>query len=213
MHPRSFLFAALCFVTGCNALGAELSPAEDALVAAVNMDRGIALAAKSSGQSIERLNALTPDFDQAPANGILVVTKPKQGRKALTEIRSRLVSTPYHAYLYDNSFGYGPDRVAVLQNDDYGYLAIVRTDGINYDLDHEKVIERYKAWDKKYGLKLVGAGQDWLEAEFSNPPNDWQAFAKEVYEFCPDVVDQGTGDVASLAKEMQESNTLYLWWD
>jgi hypothetical protein len=39
------------------------------------------------------------------------------------------------------------------------------------------------------------------------------AFAREVYAFCPDVVDQGTGAVEALAAEMSRTNTLYLWWD
>jgi Domain of unknown function (DUF4253) len=59
----------------------------------------------------------------------------------------------------------------------------------------------------------VGAGQDWIEAEFASYPEDWLAFANDVYEFCPDVVDQGASDVATLAAEMRRSNTLYLWWD
>jgi len=79
--------------------------------------------------------------------------------------------------------------------------------------DHEAVIEQYRQWEKQYDLKLVGAGQDWLEAEIRNPPKDWLAFANEVYEFCPDIVDQGTGDVASLAEEMKRSGVVYLWWD
>ena len=57
----------------------------------------------------------------------------------------------------------------------------------------------------------MGAGLDWMEARFVNPPKDFTLFAKEVYDFCPDVVDQGTETVDALAKEMQRTNTLYLW--
>ena len=39
------------------------------------------------------------------------------------------------------------------------------------------------------------------------------AFAREVYAFCPDVVDQGTETVEALAAEMKQENTVYLWWD
>jgi hypothetical protein len=95
----------------------------------------------------------------------------------------------------------------------YDYLAVVRTDGINYDLEHAQVLARYREWADRFGLSLVGAGQDWLEAEFSSQPSDWLAFAREVYEFCPDVVEQGTNDVETLAQEMRSTNTLYLWWD
>ncbi len=54
---------------------------------------------------------------------------------------------------------------------------------------------------------------DWLQAEFVTPPSDWNSFAQEVYEFCPDVVDQGTGSVEALSLELQQMNGVYLWWD
>jgi hypothetical protein len=38
-------------------------------------------------------------------------------------------------------------------------------------------------------------------------------FAKEVYQFCPDVVDQGTETVEALASERKRTNRVYLWWD
>ena len=75
------------------------------------------------------------------------------------------------------------------------------------------MLAKYTEWSKKFGLKLVGAGQDWIEAEFAHPPTDWKAFAYEVYAFCPDVVDQGSGSVSALAKEMKAKNYVYLWWD
>jgi hypothetical protein len=39
------------------------------------------------------------------------------------------------------------------------------------------------------------------------------AFAREVYQFCRDVVEQGTETVEKLAAEMKRSNRMYLWWD
>ena len=56
------------------------------------------------------------------------------------------------------------------------------------------------------------ADQDWVQCEFVRQPTDMLVFAREVYQFCPDVVDQGTGSVA-LGREMRTTNTLYLWWD
>lgn len=51
------------------------------------------------------------------------------------------------------------------------------------------------------------------EAVFKKTPADMDAFAREVYEFCPDVVDQGVGTVHALAREMRKTGALYLWWD
>ena len=75
------------------------------------------------------------------------------------------------------------------------------------------VIKRIEVWDERYGLVLIGAGFDWFEAKFKRLPPDMMVFAKEVYEFCPDVVEQGTGSIKALANEMKDGKYLYLWWD
>ena len=87
------------------------------------------------------------------------------------------------------------------------------TNGISFNIDNAAVVEKLQEWDKRFGLDLVGAGFDWVEAEFVNLPEDMSAFAKEVYEFCPDSVDQGAGSVQALAEDMKRANTVYLWWD
>ena len=187
---------------------------DDVLFADVAVDRGLMVRVKTSGLAFERLIGITPDFEEQPAKGVVLLTEPGRGHDALRAVRGKLEGSPYAAYLYDDGFGRTPDRIAILEaHDDYGYLAVVRPDGINYDLDHEKVLEVYRRWDAAYGLALVGASQDWIEAEIKRPPSDWLAFAQEVYEFCPDVVDQGTNDVETLAREMRERSLLYLWWD
>jgi hypothetical protein len=39
------------------------------------------------------------------------------------------------------------------------------------------------------------------------------ALAKRMYDFCPDIVDQGVGDVKELAAELKRTGKLYFWWD
>lgn len=210
---RLLLLLAILCSAACAAKDVALTSQEEAAVSAVGVDKALAARLKGQGESIERLKGLSADFEETQAHGIVVLTKLNEGAHALAKIRKELTGTPYRAYLHDNAFGYGPDKVAVIKGDDYAYLGIVRTDGINHDLDHEAVMARYRLWDQKYGLRLVGAGGDWIEAEFARPPEDWQAFAQEVYAFCPDVVEQGAGDVNALAGEMQKAGRLYLWWD
>lgn len=84
---------------------------------------------------------------------------------------------------------------------------------VNYDISPEMVIARLKKWDAEFGLVLSGVSFDWMEAQFKRRPGNMLEFAKEVYAFCPDVVDQGTETVEALAKEMKRTNTLFLWWD
>lgn len=40
-----------------------------------------------------------------------------------------------------------------------------------------------------------------------------RALAEQMYEFCPDIVDQGVGTVEKLARELKSSGRLFFWWD
>ena len=44
-------------------------------------------------------------------------------------------------------------------------------------------------------------------------PEDLAAFADEVYDFCPDIVEQGCDSVEALAEAIAETSTVFLWWD
>lgn len=211
---RILISIAFILLTGCTRGVPTLSDPDQQLVRSLNFDASLMARVRSEGVSFERLRGLTSEYESYLASGLVLSTEPEQGRLALASIREVLGDSEYSAYLYDESYGYGSDKIAIVRNvDDYAYLAIVRTDGINYDLEHDDVLARYRQWDQRYGLSLNGAGGDWLEAVLTRPPEDWIAFAQEVYEFCPDVVDQGTGDVQVLAEELRRGNFVFLWWD
>lgn len=208
------LIAAACILLAvCNASAASLTPDEQKLVAAIGMDANLAAQLTDDTTTLERLKGVTSDGDAVDVDGLLLSVKPNTGERALADARAQIHGTTFRAYLYDRGYGYGVDKIAIVRTDDLGYLAIVRTDGTNHDITHEQIVARYTEWNAKYGLALKGAGLDWLEAKLRTPPPDWPAFAKEVATFCPGVVDQGTGDVATLAKEMAEANSVYCWWD
>ncbi|MNI38663.1 hypothetical protein D3C73_928140 [compost metagenome] len=68
-------------------------------------------------------------------------------------------------------------------------------------------------WEEQFPFHIVGADIDWVEVVFINTETDLRELANEIFEFCPDVVDQGTGTVEGLEAEMVHSNGFYLWWD
>jgi len=132
----------------------------------------------------------------------------------VTSLGAELQPLGYLVFQSDMGFGMGPDRVGVVKGtDQYDILRAVQTNGANYDIMNEDVIAKLKEWEARYPFRITGASGDWVEARFDTVPSNMDAFAAEVYQFCPDVVDQGSGDVASLAEEMRQTRTLYLWWD
>jgi hypothetical protein len=97
--------------------------------------------------------------------------------------------------------------------DELDVLRYRRTDGINHDYENEDIVLKIAEWNDKYGLIIIGCGRDWLELEFNEMPINLNEFAEEVYEFCPDIVDQGVGGIESLILMIQEMNGVWLWWD
>jgi hypothetical protein len=59
---------------------------------------------------------------------------------------------------------------------------------------------------------LTGIGFDYMEGHLTSPVKDAQALAQRMYAFCPDIVDQGVGDIDKLADALKKC-TLYFWWD
>lgn len=104
--------------------------------------------------------------------------------------------------------------VAVIKGqDELDILRYRRTDGINYDLNNEDVVKKVSEWKSAFGLQVIGCSRDWLYLEFDELPKDIAAFAKEVYEFCPDTVDQGVGTMEKLKEVIVEMKGVWLWWD
>ncbi|MEH7443509.1 DUF4253 domain-containing protein [Bacillus sp. JJ1122] len=103
----------------------------------------------------------------------------------------------------------------VMGNDQFDIIKIQQTNGENYDISNIEVIVKLKEWHNRYSFTIIGANHDWVEADFIELPNskDLKSFAKEIYQFCPDIVDQGTGSLEGLIEELEESKKLFLWWD
>jgi hypothetical protein len=61
----------------------------------------------------------------------------------------------------------------------------------------------------------VGADYNWIDANFIVLPTDQEmkSFAQEMYDFCPDIVEQGSGSIEELIEEIKETKKLALWWD
>lgn len=215
---RRALLALAAFLTSLPACSQEpraLTSAEQELLREVGFDNPTVVASIAAvGGPVHRLMALSDEGDAVPAGGVTVELRENRVAGELARLRAELGPLGFGVYQAEQNFGFEPDRLAIVSGTDpYAFLELVRVDGINYDLEHEAVVATLREWDNRYGLDYLGAGLDWVNARFRTPPSDMAAFAREVYAFCPDVVDQGTETVERLADEMRRSGTLYCWWD
>jgi len=122
-------------------------------------------------------------------------------------------------YLEKGCFVFNPDsldrtKLAVLPTTDkYQVIAAMQTNGANYGIGTGGVIEWLKALEKEQPFTLTAIGFDVISGQFEKAVKSPAKLAKRLYEFCPDIVDQGCGDVEALAAELKKTRRLYLWWD
>ena len=209
-----FLFAAAPLLTG-GAAPVTLSPYAETVAKIIKFDRQVLITAKEeSGSSIHRLTGYDEKGYQIIADGICVPIPEDRTDMVLASLRKKLTPLKYMAFVVEMNAGIKTNRIGVLKGtDQYEILRIMQTNGDDYDISNQDIIDRLKEWEKSSPFDIIGADNDWVEIEFRTLPKDLKAFTEEVYDFCPDAVDQGPGSTADLAKEIQQTKRLFLWWD
>jgi hypothetical protein len=94
--------------------------------------------------------------------------------------------------------------------------AYLRWGGWNACPPPEYHVAALRRWDERFGLEVVAMGPDRIDLKIANPPQDQDmllATAREIYRYCPDIVDQGAGSLADLAATMISGSSWTLWWD
>ncbi|WP_299246802.1 DUF4253 domain-containing protein [uncultured Aquimarina sp.] len=150
---------------------------------------------------IEKVNGISFKVMENESNGIILKNKNKLKEKG------------YLIFLSESGYK-TPSTISIIKSTDkFDILKIQKTDGINFDIENEDVIKKLKDWDKIYGIEILGADYDWVDLTFNKDIKDISLFAKEVYDFCPDAVDQGVGEISELERILKEEKRLFLWWD
>ncbi|MEV6301772.1 DUF4253 domain-containing protein [Actinoplanes sp. NPDC051861] len=86
----------------------------------------------------------------------------------------------------------------------------------NFENDTAKISAVLRNWEDRFGARLIGVGFDVLYLSVAAPPVDAGhalAVAAEHYAFCPDNVDQGSGDLEEYASDLLDAPVWSFWWD
>lgn len=192
-----------------------LSPYAEEVARIIKFDRQVLITMKEeSDGSIHRLTGYDENDFQIIVDGVCVPVPEDRTDAVLEALRKKFAPLKYMPFVVEMNGIIKTDKIGVVKGtDQYEILRIMHTDGDEYDISNQDVIDRLKEWEKTSPFIIVGAGNDWVELEFKMLPKDLKAFTEEVYDFCPDAVDQGPGSPAGLAKEIQHTRKLFLWWD
>ena len=202
----------------------QLSESEKSILDTINFDSEVLKLVKAYSDS--SISILTTSFNfyidslkqvktiVKKHNGFSFKADQDKAKEIVYDLKDRLKNKGYLIYISDVNFGYSSDEVSILKsNDQFDILRVEETDGINYGFENKDVITKLQEWNKIYPFQIISAGLDWVEAIFIKKPDNMRKFAKELYDFCPDIVEPGVGSVNKLEKEMERSGMLYLWWD
>lgn len=161
----------------------------------------------------------TRDFGRERHERCLSVVLPEEEARALLP-RVRSAAPPGSVafigttkWLGDERRDGGAELVLGPGGSQFDALRLAATDACNHDLGTEELISKLEEYDEEHGIDVYLAETDTVEFALLSIPEDLPAFAADLYEFCPDIVDQGIGSVAELAEVVGAFGVVYLWWD
>jgi len=208
-----------------NSKNTQISEYEKSILDSLDFDSEILKQIRTYTDSVIHIRSLVSEiyydsvsvFDKTVKDhrGFYFNAEENLARKIVLELKDKFRNKGYLIYISESNFGYDPDKISVIKStDQFDILRLEETNGANYSIENEDVIDKLQEWNTKFPFEIIAADFDFVEAVFIKNPTDYiYDFSEEVYKFCPDVVDQGTGSVKELANQMRISGTLYLWWD
>jgi hypothetical protein len=89
--------------------------------------------------------------------------------------------------------------------DKFEKIRSIGTSAPNYELSNDDIIARLKSWDTKFGITVSDISPESVTVTFTVLPSSLQELSAEIYEFCPDIVDQHFGcfgEIMEIAEEI-----------
>lgn len=145
--------------------------------------------------------------------GICSSTTEKNARKIIQDFQDKLRSENKYIFISESTGNEYKIGFIVNTSDPFEVIEFYQTNGANYDIETKDIIRKLQKWHSEFGIKIISIGLDFCECEILNKNIDYKKLADEVYEFCPDIVEQGTETIEELENELKKTGRIFLWWD
>ena len=83
-------------------------------------------------------------------------------------------------------------------------LQDAQTNGANYDVMTEDIIAKLEEWDAQFGVEISNVTHSTVNVKFAKVPDDVVKMANDIYELCPDIIEQHYGCMDDMLEAMEE---------
>lgn len=212
MHKLALLVVALLAVFYVHAAN-ELSAHELTLAREIGFDPEILKMVKSTGHRIEVLRGVSRSGNSHIVDGLSFKSLEQHSHALVKRLAADMEARGYRIYIQELGYGYQSDSIAIIKSTNkFDILRTRKTHAYTADLDTEQIIDQLRDWDKRYGVRFIGAGYNWVKLELGRRPDDVARFSREILEFCPDVLSSMSGTMAQLMRDIQAQHSIFLQW-
>ncbi|BDI32694.1 hypothetical protein CCAX7_47450 [Capsulimonas corticalis] len=162
-----------------------------------------------SQRPLERLvitESIDDEWVQRHGDGISVMLKREGAERFVHDQQHQLLKQGYLVFASSRldlrGCGAGDELILLKTSDLYEMIRVRNT--YAYELTNDEIINQLKSWDELCGIRLLGAGPDWISMEFLSLPENLLPFALSVYRFCS----EGIGEFEEVDEEGEP-----LWFD
>jgi hypothetical protein len=169
-------------------------------------------------EAISLAKALT----KSPAKSVPLADGPLRGARSfrilnaesavtqLDEIRPKAAALGALAFLSVKLFETPVPYLVLVPTTDYREAIIAFETPEGQSIDSYDLIAWLTELEKTQPFIMTHLAPDLIRARFTTPLQDAARLAKAIRRICPDVVN---ASVSNIARQLQESRELYLWWD
>jgi len=152
------------------------------------------------------------DLDTGELNGVRAF-KIRDSRKALDileEIRPELAALGAYAFLSERLMEYDTTYLVLIPEPDYRKAIIAFETPVGQSIDCHDLNKWLKKLEEKEPFVITHIAPDLVRARFNGKLNDSKWVASQIHKICSDAMDS---PVPKLAKHLEKSGELFLWWD
>jgi ankyrin repeat protein len=165
-------------------------------------------------REVEKLSGTKPGKLADIEGGYSFALPRAMAEKLIADHHQRLRDKGAYLFRHERDHRDTEDKLGLLPTREWtDLIRAFQTNGANYDLTPADIARWLENFSVQQPVVITGVGWDWLEGRITGKVANARKLAQQMYEFCPDIVDQGVGSVKDLARALEKDGCFFFWWD